>query len=193
MAASSAALHLNKNSIPWFHCSSCVSPHIRYRCTIALKCLLLDMCGHRFFPGIHSQECRNTPTLPTLHLVFLSRKTVGRNKRPGPGWAGCRLGWPAWGTEEWSPLYRFQLSCQRECGYHLDGTRALQNGPRICFQQPLILLHGTVYKDELTIRIQSLVLNLGCGSVGVCVPRVTVIHSPMNISHECPRKIPGGF
>lgn len=115
VAAFSTALHLNQNSIPQFHRSSRVSAHIRCCCAKALSvCLFICVTV------ISSEEFEacGIPTLPTLQRCFSG--TLGRTKRSGWPEAG-----PAWGTEEWSLLrVCFQLSCQRECGYHLSARRS---------------------------------------------------------------------
>lgn len=109
VAAFSTMLHLNQNSI-------------RLRTHPLLlrqssECLLVDLCD----PVISSEEFEacGIPSLPTRQQVFL--RSTGKDQETRPGWPRLgQLGEPR------SGLLRvcFQLSCQRECGYHLSARHS---------------------------------------------------------------------
>lgn len=92
-----------------------------------------------------------------------------------------------WGAEELL-LYTISSFLARE---NAVITPMAQGPSRICFQHPLILLHGRVSKDEPVIKIQHLVLKLAPGELfSGCVwvsPESQITHSLVNVSHECPK------
>lgn len=119
---------------------------------------------------------------------------LGRTKRPGQAGQG-------WASRGYRGVVSFVfassfLARENVVTTSVPGTRtstlctkAICNGPRFCSQQPLVPQHGRC-SDGLASRVQSLVLKQdpGCCSVGVCVSKVPVTHSLVNIFVSVPKQ-----